>query len=188
MLPVGSLFAIARDAYTSFGILHSRIHEVWATAQGNRLGAGNQRRYNITVTFETFPFPDGLTPGVAAIKFAENAAARQIDEAAKRLDLLRLAWLNPPELLDVVPEVVSGYPDRYIPRSSEAGSELARRGLTNLYNAKPAWLQDAHDALDRAVAQAYGWEWPLPDNEILKRLLTLNGRGVSATIVELEEA
>jgi len=32
----------------------------------------------------------------------------------------------------------------------------------------------AHEALDAAVAAAYGWHWPLPDDEILERLLRLN--------------
>ena len=27
---------------------------------------------------------------------------------------------------------------------------------TNLYNARPQWLADAHEALDAAVAAAYG--------------------------------
>ncbi len=29
--------------------------------------------------------------------------------------------------------------------------ELAKRTLTNLYNARPSWLANAHDDLDRAV-------------------------------------
>lgn len=31
-----------------------------------------------------------------------------------------------------------------------------------------------HDDLDRAVAAAYGWEWPLDEQEILSRLVALN--------------
>ena len=49
--------------------------------------------------------------------------------------------------------------------------------LTNLYNQRPAWLAQAHAALDAAVAAAYGWaDWraDLPDDEILRRLLALN--------------
>ena len=51
---------------------------------------------------------------------------------------------------------------------------IKKRTLTNLYNANPAWLQHAHRELDEAVAAAYGWEWPLADEEILKRLFELN--------------
>lgn len=55
------------------------------------------------------------------------------------------------------PEVVPGYPDRILPKDDVAVKELAKRTLTNLYNARPAWLDHAHRALDEAVADAYGW-------------------------------
>ena len=54
---------------------------------------------------------------------------------------------------------------------------MKKRTLTNLYNARPAWLDLAHKALDAAVAAAYGWEDYSPamsDDDILKRLLQLN--------------
>ena len=56
-------------------------------------------------------------------------------------------------------------------------AELKKRTLTNLYNARPAWLANAHRELDQAVAAAYGWEDytpEMPDEEILRRLLALN--------------
>ena len=61
-----------------------------------------------------------------------------------------------------------------------AAAELNRRRendtrtLTNLYNARPTWLDNAHRALDAAVADAYGWPADLADAEILERLLALN--------------
>jgi hypothetical protein len=54
---------------------------------------------------------------------------------------------------------------------------LKKRTLTNLYNARPAWLVSAHAALDSAVAAAYGWTditAETADEEILRRLLALN--------------
>ena len=42
---------------------------------------------------------------------------------------------------------------------------------------RPAWLDTAHKALDSAVAAAYGWTDytpEMPDDEILRRLLSLN--------------
>jgi type II restriction/modification system DNA methylase subunit YeeA len=174
VLPVGSLFAIARDDDTTFGILHSKIHEVWATAQGNRLGVGNQRRYNITFTFETFPFPTGLSPNINAAAYAADPRAIRIAAAARSLVQLRTVWLNPPELVDEISEVVPGLPNRLVPRSEAAAAELRKRGLTELYNEAPTWLRNAHSSLDEAVAAAYGWEWPLTDDEILRRLLQLN--------------
>ena len=78
-----------------------------------------------------------------------------------------------------VPEVVPGYLDRLLPVDAKAGAELKKRTLTNLYNARPAWLDHAHKALDEAVAEAYGWgdDWRsgvLTDDEILSSLFHLN--------------
>ncbi|MHA0043962.1 class I SAM-dependent DNA methyltransferase [Deinococcus sp. PEB2-63] len=68
--------------------------------------------------------------------------------------------------------------------------EKAREGLrtqgftlTGMYNAlaavdgtsSPAYtLKLAHDRLDQAVAAAYGWDWPLSEDDVLARLLALN--------------
>ena len=46
--------------------------------------------------------------------------------------------------------------------------------LTNLYNVRPTWLDNAHRKLDAAVFAAYGWPTGLSDDEILARLLALN--------------
>jgi hypothetical protein len=43
-----------------------------------------------------------------------------------------------------------------------------------ILNARPTWLQNAHDRLDEAVFAAYGWPRNLSDEEILRNLLTLN--------------
>jgi hypothetical protein len=56
-------------------------------------------------------------------------------------------------------------------------TELKKRTLTNLYNARPSWLANLHAALDRAVWAAYGWEddpSATADEQILERLLALN--------------
>ena len=63
-------------------------------------------RYTSSTTFETFPFPEGLTPNIPAKDYVSDARAIAIAKAAKRLDELRNAWLNPGDLIDVVPEVV----------------------------------------------------------------------------------
>ncbi|MCC7100608.1 MAG: adenine methyltransferase, partial [Rubrivivax sp.] len=70
----------------------------------------------------------------------------------------------------------SPYPDRIVPKPGFE-KELAKRTLTNLYNQRPAWLAQAHAALDAAVAAAYGWadyKIEMPEDEILRRLLALN--------------
>ena len=74
-------------------------------------------------------------------------------EAARTLVTLRDAWLNPPDTTE---------------------AELKKRTLTNLYNARPTWLANAHRTLDEAVFAAYGWPSSLTTQEILARLLALN--------------
>ena len=61
-----------------------------------------------------------------------------------------------------------------IPFCFASRSKFNKRTLTNLYNARPAWLANAHADLDAAVAAAYGWPTDLSDDEILKHILDLN--------------
>ncbi len=172
--PDHQLVAIARDDDTSFGILHSRFHEAWSLRLGTWLGVGNDPRYTPTTTFETFPFPEGLTPNIPAADYADDPRAIAIADAAKRLDELRSAWLNPPDLVTIEPEVVPGYPDRILPKDAEAAVALKNRTLTKLYNERPQWLDDAHRDLDAAVAAAYGWPADISEEDALAKLLELN--------------
>jgi hypothetical protein len=87
---------------------------------------------------------------------------------------LREAWLNPPDLLERVPEVVPGFPERLVPVSPKTAAILKKRTLTNLYNERPAWLDNAQRDLDAAVAAAYGWPADIAEEEALERLLALN--------------
>ena len=105
-------------------------------------------RYTPTSTFETFPLP--WPPGEEP---EGDSRIETIAEAARRLDELRRNWLNP-----------EGASER----------ELKKRTLTNLYNARPTWLENAHTRLDAAVFAAYGWPLDITDDEVLQNLLTLN--------------
>ncbi len=53
-------------------------------------------------------------------------------------------------------------------------SQLGDITLTQLYNKRPMWLDNAHRKLDAAVFAAYGWPSDLSDDEILAQLLALN--------------
>lgn len=179
LIPDKSLYAFPKAGLTAFGILQSTMHETWCTYFGNRIGAGNQRRYNASFVYSTFPFPEGLTPNIPAANYATDPRAQAIAAAAARLDELRENWLNPADLIVREPEVLPGYPDRVLPKSEDAAKELKKRTLTNLYNARPQWLVKAHAALDTAVANAYGWgeDWlagELDESGILARLFALN--------------
>ena len=170
--PTNLVDAIARDDDTAFGILHSRFHEVWSLRLGTSLE--DRPRYTPSTTFETFPFPEGLTPNIPAATYASNPRAVKIADAAKQLNELREAWLNPAELVKRVPEVVPGFPDRILPVDDKAAAILIKRTLTNLYNERPAWLANAHRDLDAAVAAAYGWPADISEDDALARLFALN--------------
>ncbi|MEN5345297.1 DNA methyltransferase [Achromobacter mucicolens] len=177
--PGDATVVVARDDDTSIGILQSRIHEVWALRQGSSLGVGNDPRYTPTSCFETFPFPEGLMPNIPATDYSDDKNAKLIASAAQELLKLRDHWLNPPEWTEWVitaEEQAAGFPKRAVAKPGHE-ADLKQRTLTNLYNARPAWLRLAHETLDNAVAAAYGWndyahDWT--DTEILNRLLELN--------------
>ena len=83
----------ARDDDYFFGILHSRIHEVWALRMGTSLE--DRPRYTPTTTFETFPFP--WPPGREP---ADDPRVQAIAAAAADLVAKRDAWLNPASASD----------------------------------------------------------------------------------------
>jgi hypothetical protein len=72
--PDQQLYVIARDDDFFFGVLHSRLHEVWALKQGTRLET--RPRYTPTTCFETFPFPfaDDLAEQPENLEAELNAA------------------------------------------------------------------------------------------------------------------
>ena len=175
--PDHQLIVIARDDDVTFGILHSRFHEAWSLRLGTSLE--DRPRYTPTTTFETFPLPDGLTPDLPAIDYAQDPRAVAIAEAARRLVELRDRWLNPPEWVE---EPAPGYPRHPAARDGAAAKELKARTLTNLYNARPQWLTDAHATLDAAVAGAYGWDAGISEEDALRNLLALNAAAGSRAI------
>ena len=173
-VPDSALIAIAREDDTTFGILHSRFHEAWSLRLGTSLE--DRPRYTPTTTFETFPFPEGLTPDTPASDYEADPRAIAIADAARQLVELREAWLNPPQWVEWVDEPVPGYHARPVARNDTAARELKQRTLTKLYNTRPQWLVNAHTQLDVAVAAAYGWPEDISDDAVLRKLLTRNLR------------
>ena len=180
--PDSKVIVIARDDDVTLGILHSRFHEAWSLRLCSWHGVGNDPVYNPTTVLQTFPFPDGLSPDIPAADYAHDPRAVTIAHAARRLVELRDRWLNPPEWVEWVDEPVPGYPRRPVARDEAAAKALKARTLTNLYNARPQWLADAHAALDAAVAAAYGWDAGIEEKEALlelnhRAMLQVEGKG-----------
>lgn len=174
IVPDSRVFAFSRSDDVFFGILHSRFHEVWSLRTCSWHGVGNDPTYNSAGVFETYPFPEGLTPDISAVRYQRDPRAIAISRAAKRLDELRNAWLNPGDLVQVEAEIIPGYPDRVFARDAASDALLRERTLTNLYNSRPQWLVDAHSDLDAAVAAAYGWPVDISEEDVLAGLLELN--------------
>jgi type II restriction/modification system DNA methylase subunit YeeA len=184
-VPDTRVIVFGRSNWVQFGLLSSVFHEKWSLNTCQYHGVGNDPVYTPGDCFETFPFPEGLTPNIPAAEYAADPRAQKIAAAAARLNELRENWLNPADLVVRVPEVVPGYPDRILPKDAAAEAVLKKRTLTNLYNERPAWLEHAHAALDEAVAEAYGWgeDWragKLTEDEILARLFRLNQERAAA--------
>ncbi len=146
-LPEHTVVAFARDDDFFFGVLQSRVHQLWAAETGTQLReSASGSRYTHTTCFETFPLPE------------PSAEVREsVAEAAKKLHHGRSRWLA---------RVETAKPE-----------ERANFTMTRLYNEFPGWLAEHHSALDQAVFAAYGWSEDaseLTDDVILERLLDLN--------------
>ena len=82
VIPDHQLIAVARNDDYTFGVLHSKFHEVWALVRGTHLGV--TPRYTPTTCFETFPFPRPT-----------EEQREAIGAIAAELNRLREGWLNP---------------------------------------------------------------------------------------------
>jgi len=152
-LPDHALMVFAREDDYFFGVLHAKLHELWARGMGTQLREVESGfRYTPTTTFETYPFP--WPPGREP---QDTPLVQAIAEAARDLVRQRDEWLHAPGL---------------------GAAALKTRTLTALYNNKAKagfeWLAAAHARLDQAVLAAYGWPADLSDSEILSHLLALN--------------
>jgi len=201
VLPDDGIFIFARSDDYFFGVLHSRVHELWARATGTQVReAESGFRYTPTTCFDPFPFPDE-TQSVA------NGHHFAISTAAARLNELRENYLNPP---DWMREETTSFrasldgPWGHLVQDADArgmgtatwtrlalrpelliGPMFKReRTLTHLYNTRPSWLRTAHNALDAAVLAAYGLLLDAEDDAILAHLLELNREraGENATL------
>ena len=183
-LPDHQLFVFAREDDYFFGVVHSRVHEAWALKKGTRLET--RPRYTPTSTFETFPFPWPLNTPDEDLTAAQRKHRDAIAAAGKALDDQRGRWLNPPELVREEPDIVAVLPSRLVPVSPEAGTELKKRTLVKLYNAKPAWLTMLHEALNRVVLAAYGFADGISDADLFQKVLKLNHeRGKSPEVMAM---
>ena len=154
ILAEGTVAVIAlSDAYF-LGVLSTRIHEIWALATGGTLE--DRPRYNKTVCFDPFPFPDAT----AVNTFAIRAAAESLNSHRRR-QLDEHPTLTMTAMYNVLEKLRSGEP---LTAKEKITHE---QGLVSV-------LKQLHDDLDAAVFDAYAWPRDLTDEEIRERLVALN--------------
>ncbi|HEY0020451.1 MAG TPA: DNA methyltransferase [Longimicrobium sp.] len=145
------------DAY-HLGVLSSAIHVRWSLAAGGTLE--DRPRYQKALTFDPFPFPD-----------PPQELREEIGRVAERLDQHRKDAIARDErvtmtgMYNVVEKLRSG--DKLTDKE-RAVHEIAACGV----------LRDLHDELDRLVARAYGWPWPMEREEVLEHLVALHDERV----------
>ncbi|MEM1058157.1 MAG: DNA methyltransferase [Verrucomicrobiota bacterium] len=175
VLPDNMLIAIAVSNPPFLSILSSKLHLIWAQAQGGTLE--DRPRYNKSVCFDPFPFPamEGQEIGNAMQNLGEHLDAHRKQRQAQHPELTMTGMYNVLEKL------------RREEPLSDKEKAIHDDGLVTV-------LKQIHDDIDAAVLEAYGWgdlqpegAKPLADRlaagddaaeeleqEILSRLVALN--------------
>lgn len=154
ILPDNMLVAVALSDAFHLGVLSSRVHVAWSLQQGGTLE--DRPRYSKSLCFDPFPFPE-----VAEVQ------KRAIREPAEALDALRKDVLTRhPDLTltglyNVREAILAGRP------LSAAEADIRDRGLVLILN-------EHHEAIDAAVAAAYGLPANADEEAILAMLVGLN--------------
>jgi hypothetical protein len=139
--------------------MSSRLHVVWALRAGGTLE--DRPRYNKTACFDPFPFPADVPDN---LKYRIRNDAEKLDALRKKvlaehLDITLTGLYNALEAIRVAEREKTAIEPKL--------KDIATRGQVSL-------IKQHHDAIDAAVAEAYGWPADLLDDEILTRLVALN--------------
>jgi hypothetical protein len=145
IMPDGGIFVIARDDDYTYGVLNSDLHDTWALKMGTSLE--DRPRYTPTTCFETFPFPRPMPEQ----KLEIEKWAVYLEQCRAHL---KGTGLTLTEMYNALEEL------RKQPKPDPTHRAFA--------------LLDAHERLDKSVHAAYGWDYPLTEDEILGKLLALN--------------
>ena len=154
ILPDNMLIAVGLDHAAMLSVLSSRAHVVWALGIGGTLE--DRPRYNKSVCFDPFPFPD-------VIEGQRNHLRRLGEEldAHRKAQQATHPKLTLTQMYNVLEKLRAGE------RIEGKDRDIYDQGLIGI-------LRDIHDQIDAAVADAYGWPVDLSDEDILFRLVELN--------------
>ncbi|NDW53655.1 class I SAM-dependent DNA methyltransferase [Aliiroseovarius sp. PrR006] len=155
-LPESEVVVVGDTDYALLAILSSRQHKAFSLATCGWMGVGNDPRYNNSLCFDPFPFPD-----------ATNDQTKRLRTLGEKLDTHRKARqaaypkLTLTKIYNVLDKLHAGE------AVEGKDKEIYEQGLVGI-------LKDMHDQIDEAVADAYGWPADLSDDDILFRLVALN--------------
>lgn len=156
ILPDNMVIAVALSDAFHLGVLSSRIHQFWALRAGGWLGIGNDPRYSKSRCFDPFPFPDATETQKQAIR----GPAEALDTLRKQV-LAAHPGLTLTGLYNIHEKIRAGL------SLTPGDADVRDRGLILI-------LGEHHDAIDAAVAAAYGWPVDAGVEEVLFRLIALN--------------
>ncbi len=198
-IPDHMIIAIASGDAITLGVLSSRLHTVWALAQGGTLE--DRPRYNKSRCFDPFPFPDPPE----SLKSEIRAVAEELDafRKARQAEHPKLTLTQMYNVLEKLKAMAAAQrASSVIPgRSAAEGKGIHSvehdRQSPSLASGSPGMtrgkavaltpdeeriksegliliLKELHERLDALVFRAYGWPDTLTDEEILERLVALN--------------
>jgi hypothetical protein len=157
-----ALMILSLSDYFSLGVLCSRIHASWVTANAGSLGAyKGDVRYLKSQCFDPFPFP-----APAPQQRAEIAAIAEELDAHRKARLAAHPHLTLTMLYNVLAAIRTETP------LTAAERDVHDAGQISI-------LRALHDRLDAAVAAAYGWPADLGDSDIVARVVALNAERVA---------
>ena len=154
--PDHMVIAIGSEDAFDLGVLSSRIHCEWTLKAGGWLGIGNDNRYNKSLVFDPFPFPDA-TP---AQRTVIAGLAEELDQTRKAA-LAEVSGLTMTEIYNLRARTRAGQLKDLI---DVERASVARVGI----------IARLHEQIDAEVASAYGWPAELPPAEVVERLVALN--------------
>jgi hypothetical protein len=154
--PEHVLIVVGLDDAYNLGVLSSRIHRVWALAAGGTLE--DRPRYNKTLCFDPFPFPDATK--------AHQARIRELGEALDAHRKRQQAQYPKQTLTDMYNVLEKLRASTPLDNEEQVTHE---QGLVSV-------LHQLHDDLDVAVTSAYGLSVTATDDEILAFLCGLNAQ------------
>ncbi|MFM7330618.1 MAG: type IIL restriction-modification enzyme MmeI, partial [Brachymonas sp.] len=179
VLPDQATLATARADDTTFGILHSRFHEIWSLRMGTSLE--DRPRYTPTPCFATFPFPAGITPQDTAHQRTESIEGGALipaglDSAISK-QKVPLAGIEPAQ--SAMKNIVSSAPLRELAASIARAAQRLNALRENWLN-PPEWTQRLPEVTPLGMDTSPYPERILPRNnlseqdlkELSKRTLT----------------